>query len=281
MREYHYLVAGLPDLSPEETRLRQRVVEFREQLEAAFSDEDNALLALYFIPYEMNNLLRWLRQGKEAELDGMGRLDIEDFAEQWDRLDYEHAAPVPGIPPFFLPFMRDWKAEQFAGMPDYAIDNHFFGLYYAYAMNSDNAFTADWFEFQLNLSNLQTAYLCRKTGLDAEMQIVGDNEVAEVLRSSAARDFGIATLFPPTENVLRILEDSLLLEREKRIDQLKWDYLEEIVFFHYFSVEKLLSHLLQLQMLERWIELDPETGQALFRKWIKEMKDAVEKPEIK
>ena len=41
------------------------------------------------------------------------------------------------------------------------------------------------------------------------------------------------------EQVLRISEIEELVEREKKIDLLKWNWMEDAVFFNYFTVERI------------------------------------------
>ena len=92
-------------------------------------------------------------------------------------------------------------------------------------------------------------------------------------------------------NVLKLLKDKdaaidprgnysseELVDREKKLDQLRWDWMEEATFFDYFTVERLFVFLLQLEMIERWISLDKEKGNQLFRSIIAALKDEVQIP---
>ena len=71
---------------------------------------------------------------------------------------------------------------------------------------------------------------------------------------------------------------AVLVDREKKLDQLRWDWMEEATFFDYFTVERLFVFLLQLEMIERWISLDKEKGNQLFRSIIAALKDEVQIP---
>lgn len=70
-----------------------------------------------------------------------------------------------------------------------------------------------------------------------------------------------------------------LVEREKKTDLLAWKWLEDESFFNYFTVERLFVFLLQLEMIERWISLDKEKGNELFRQMIQHLKEEVQIPE--
>ena len=70
-----------------------------------------------------------------------------------------------------------------------------------------------------------------------------------------------------------------LVEREKKTDLLAWKWLEDESFFNYFTVERLFVFLVQLEMIERWISLDKEKGNELFRQMIQHLKEEVQIPE--
>ena len=126
-------------------------------------------------------------------------------------------------------------------------------------------FVSSWFGFNLTLNNILVALTARKFKLDIAPLIVGDTEVCEALRTSNARDFGLGTEVDYLEQLVKISETEELVDREKKLDQLRWDWMEEATFFDYFTVERLFVFLLQLEMIERWISLDKEKGNQLFR----------------
>jgi hypothetical protein len=70
----------------------------------------------------------------------------------------------------------------------------------------------------------------------------------------------------------RIAEESDLMVREKKIDLLKWKWLEEQTFFKTFDIESVYAYLLKLEMIERWVTLDKETGDKTFREIVGAMK---------
>lgn len=145
-------------------------------------------------------------------------------------------------------------------------------------MECKNQFVSSWFGFNLTLNNILVALTARKFKLDIAPLIVGDTEVCEALRTSNARDFGLGTEVDYLEQLVKISETEELVDREKKLDQLRWDWMEEATFFDYFTVERLFVFLLQLEMIERWISLDKEKGNQLFRSIIAALKDEVQIP---
>ncbi len=272
MNNYYYLVAGLPEINLDDTKINLSYIEYMEELIGELSKEDEALLSYFRMSYENRNLLAWLKD-KESELHPLGLLTAEDFNEQWQMLDYEDQGPLPGVPAYFLPFLRDYRD----GLVEKGREeNSLTALFYEYTQASGNAFVRVWFEFQWNLNNVLTAVSCRKYGMDIEPQLVGDNEVAQALRTSTARDFNLNGIFPAIDTVLRMSDENDLLLKEKKTDRLQWDFLDELCTDYYFSVEVLLAYLVKLQSVERWLSLDAKEGEAIFRQLIQSMKENVQ-----
>ena len=78
---------------------------------------------------------------------------------------------------------------------------------------------------------------------------------------------------------MKISEITELVEREKKLDTLRWNWMEDATFFDYFTIERIFAFLLKLEMIERWISLDKEIGNELFRKMIQDLKNEVQIPE--
>lgn len=98
------------------------------------------------------------------------------------------------------------------------------------------------------------------------------------MRTSSARDFGLSGEVDVFESLVKISEITELVEREKKLDALRWNWMEEAIFFDYFTVERIFAFLLKLEMIERWISLDKERGNQLFRSIIESLKNEVQIP---
>lgn len=64
--------------------------------------------------------------------------------------------------------------------------------------------------------------------------------------------------------------------REKKVDLLKWEWLEKHTFFKPFGIESVFAYLLKLEMIERWVTLDKTTGEKTFREIVGAMKKGSE-----
>jgi hypothetical protein len=271
---YYCLVAGLPDLRIDETKGLFEPVELVAEIDPQLSPADRAYLRLLMAGYDNRNFLSYLRK-KDALLDPSGSLNQDDWAQLVKIMD-ENDHPVDErLLPYWIDYYR-MNHEDEIDAKGIAREDYLAGLYYSYAMKSDNEFVRRWFEFNLDLNNLLIAVMCRKHQLDVSTLVIGTNEIAAILRSSHARDYGISGLFDQLELVLRIAEEPNLLEREKKLDALRWNWLEEQTFFNYFTVEKVLAFVLRTEMLHRWKLLSREQGEVVFRDLLESLKQGIE-----
>ena len=81
------------------------------------------------------------------------------------------------------------------------------------------------------------------------------------------------------EQIQSIAEETEVTEKERKIEQLKWSWLEENTFFDYFTIEKVFAYLLKLEIIERWYMLNREQGEKTLRDMIARLKSEVQVPE--
>lgn len=275
MSAYYYLVAGLPDISLEDGKLSYTISDFRAESYGDLSAKDQALIDLFYLKYDHADLLSLLKD-KDAVTQGKGNFSSEDLLQLIASVK-EGEKPDAKFPSYLYDFIAQYLALPADEL--YKAENLLASSYYAYAMKSKNPFIASWFEFNLNINNILAAFAARKYKMNVAEVIVGDTDVCEMLRTSNARDFGLSETLDYFEPLQRLVETDDLVEREKKVDQLKWKWLEDASFFHYFTVERLFVFLLQLEMIERWVLLDKEKGSELFRQMIQNLKDEVQIPE--
>ena len=275
MSAYYYLVAGLPDISLEDGKLSYTISDFRAESYGDLSAKDQALIDLFYLKYDHADVLSLLKD-KYAVTQGKGNFSSEDLLQLIASVK-EGEKPDAKFPSYLYDFIAQYLALPADEL--YKAENLLASAYYAYAMKSKNPFIASWFEFNLNINNILAAFAARKYKMNVAEVIVGDTDVCEMLRTSNARDFGLSETLDYFEPLQRLVETDDLVEREKKVDQLKWKWLEDASFFHYFTIERLFVFLLQLEMIERWVLLDKEKGSELFRQMIQNLKDEVQIPE--
>jgi hypothetical protein len=279
MSQYYYLVTGLPELSLDDNKLNYTVGDFKTEFYPQLSKEDQALVDLYYLKFDNANLLKLLKD-REAVIDPRGNYTADQFVAVFKQFDEEGVITSPGsLPPYIIKFIQAYLTQQAAGITsDVLVEDWLAGLYFEHAMQCKNDFVSSWFEFNLNTNNVLVALAARKYKLPIASFIVGDTEICQALKTSNARDFGLTTELDYFDQLLKISETDDLVDREKRLDQLRWKWMEDKTFFDYFSIERLYVFLLQLEIIERWISLDKEKGNQMFREIIDSLKGEVRVP---
>ena len=274
---YYCYIAGLPDIQIDNQKSIPAQEEILDELKQILSKGDMALLDLLRLKYDNDNLFKFLAN-RDAELNLLGKLTSQDWAELIELIDNsDERNPVRDarLLKYVLEFYTTIRNEQNEEKIDFTED-FLAALYYKYGMQCKNKFVADWFEFNLNINNILTALTCRKYGWDIKSAIVGDNVVAETIRNSvSARDFNLKAEIDYFDALVSISETANLLDREHRIDALKWNWLEENTFFSSFSIEKVLSFWLRCELMHRWDNLSMEEGAEIFRQMINDLKKDV------
>ena len=146
----------------------------------------------------------------------------------------------------------------------------------AQGLKAKNKFVRAWFAFNQDMNNVLVAQICRKHGFDVKQQIVGDGEVAETLRThTSQKDFGLNELPGDYQAIMALAQIEDLMQREKAMDAIRFEWLQERTEFDFFSVEMVYAYYLEAVMLHRWSLLTVEEGEKVFRQLVSDMKQDI------
>ncbi len=276
--QYYNFVAGLPEISFDSMKLPFTVEEFRVILNEVMKAGDKKILNTFFLKYDNDNLLNLLKN-KDAILQMTRQLSREEIMTVIDKVKEDLPLPSRQLPPYFGEFIRLWLGDEQHDERK-MWDDLLSSLYMNYGMEVKNSLMARWFELNLNIGNILSAIYARKYGMDITKVVVGNNALAAIIREKAnIRDFGISQELDYFDLIQRISEEPDIYERERKIDKFRWDWLEENTVFDYFNFEYLFAYLNKLHILERWVSLNAEEGERVFRELIAGLKKGIEMPE--
>ena len=128
--------------------------------------------------------------------------------------------------------------------------------FYTKAAECKNRFIREYFDFDGRLRNLKVNYLAKRLGKKGEDYMV---ELPEA-------DFEEA------KQIQDILADADFVEREQKMDELKWEKASDIARMDYFNMNAILAFMVKAKTVQRWAELDPDKGQEMFKKLVKEIR---------
>ena len=284
--QYYYFISGLPEIAFDNTKLPFTVEEFKEMLGDVLDPKDKKLLDRYFLPYDNHNLLQLLSGNTSGnnpetrpETRPGGTLSREEIEAAIRQVQEGDTPDREAVPPYFEEAIAAWLNETLPGQIA-TLEDLISSLYMDYGREVKNSLIAGWFEMNLNLGNLLSAIYARKYEMGVEQVVVGHNEIARAIRENAStRDFGISDELDYFDAIQRVTEEEDIHERERKIDKFRWDWLEENTLFDYFNIEYIFAYLCKLQILERWVTLNAEEGERVFRELIAGLKNEIQKPE--
>ena len=128
--------------------------------------------------------------------------------------------------------------------------------FYAKAAASKNRFIREYFDFDSRLRNMKVEYLAKRLGKQ------GENYLVELPEAD----------FEEEKQIQDILADADFVDREQRMDELKWEKASDIARMDYFNMNAILAFLVKAKTVQRWAELDPDKGTEMFHKLVKEIR---------
>ena len=128
--------------------------------------------------------------------------------------------------------------------------------FYEKAAKSKNRFIREYFDFDARLRNMKVNYLAKRLGKQ------GDSYLVELPEAD----------FEEGKQIQEILADADFVEREQKMDELKWEKASDIARMDYFNMNAILAFLVKAKTVQRWAELDPAKGQEMFKKLVQEIR---------
>ncbi len=266
-RDYYQLIASLPEMVLDQSRAPFATPEFVDRLAGELTTGDFEQVRLLLLTHDNRNLLRLLQQETD-EWDELGRYSETEMTEA--------LREGSGLPRYFHRFQQAYRDET-PLFPGQSWRNQLTTLYYDYALDTakKDGFLHNWLSFDRGLRNVLAAWNIRRYELDGGGQYIGRSDLVEAVQKSSLRDFGLGRDYPYLEKLMNEWEKDDLQARAKAVDRLRWQYIDAQLTFYYFTVEVVLGYLLQLRMLERWLELDPEAGEQRLRSFISEVEQKI------
>ncbi len=254
-------MAGLRQYAMESDPKGLDIAAVRQEVAEGLSAGDRLAAELLYTYYDIENLVSLDR--------GRSRITNEGNIPE-DCLAAESTDPV------HLPVSLGRVLMAFAHPddPDYedvdrsaGLERTLFEAYYRECAASDCRYLRQWGEFDRNLRNISAAMVARKLGRTPSDVVVGEGVVAEAVSRSSSADFGLKGLLDYMERIVAAFSDEVnFLERERRLDVLRWDFSEEITSSDYVNLDYILGYLTRLNIVWRWRRLDAGIGREMLRR---------------
>lgn len=265
-KNYYCLVAGLREYTLDaDTKgfdAPQIVAEIVEELSAT----DAAALRLMYGYYDCENIIA-LRAGRSAynPLGNIAREELADELAMPKRLPEAMARVVRAY--------ADSEGEDAEGLDmSRSFEKALLTAYYEECAKSKCRFLREWSDFDRTLRNVAAAIVARAAGRSIESVTIGGGDVVDQLQRSSAADFGLRGEVAYIDSVIAAVNDEQnLVEKEHKIDLVRWEQASELSGFDYFNINAILSYLAKINIVARWALLDPKRGREMFERIMAEL----------
>jgi len=273
-RRYYYFVSGLADLLFDSGGNLPDMAEFRLELKNNLHPDDYYLSSILFLPYDNRNLISFL-EGNEDHWEELGNYSRDTF-EEYVRFLEPVIQENDNLPDYMVKVISENSRSE-EGLDVMKVRKLLYEGYVKMAFDSGNRFLKEWVVFETDLKNIFSFLNAKSLDIDPEPHMIGDNsfteELLELFRSG--KDFSMSFESEYASAIFKIAMENEFIEREKRIDLFRWNYIDSITFFEYFSIDMILGYLIKYSIVRRWLGMDPETGRNMLQHFIKDTESRI------
>ena len=268
-KEYYFLVAGLKEWTLESDAEGFDVAEIRDEILEAISDSDRRAVRELYAYYDCENIIA-AHAGRDRH-NPLGNLSKEEVEAVFSERCYSK------LPKAVSEVVKRYnEADDEERDDEVALDDRFeravFEAYYLGLEKSKCSFLKAWGEFDRNLRNIAAAVAAREANRSIADVVVGRGEVVEQLTRSSAADFGRRGELQYIDSVIAAVSDERnIVEKERKIDAIRWAEAEDIVVFDFFNINYILSYLVKVNIVARWNMLSPEVGRRMLERLMQEL----------
>ncbi len=270
-KNYYCLVAGLREYALDADTKGFDAAAIISEICGELNGRDREQVRLLYLYYDCENLAS-LRAGRSAHnpLGNLSREELEEELRTPTRLPKAICEVVEAYAD------RDADDEDEDDMrldpSERSFERALFGAYYTTLQRNGGRFLKAWGEFDRNLRNIAAAVTARTLGRVVGDVTVGEGRTVEQLQRSSAADFGLRGELSYIDAVVAAVNDEVnIVEKEHKMDLIRWREVQEIAFYDYFNINAILSYLVRINIVARWSRLDAVRGRKMFDRLIADL----------
>lgn len=265
-KNYYALVAGLKEYALDAENKGFDIVELRDEILENVDSADAKAVRLLYTCYDCENIAN-LRRGSSA-FNGLGLLSREEA-------EAESAHPSL-LPERLAKVVRAYNDPEGEDAEDVDVSARFekslFEAYYAECAACGSEFLKKWSEFDCTLRNILAATVARAEQRPVDEALVGTGDAVDQMRRSSAADFGLKGEYEFADAVVSAVNDERnILDKERKIDNVRWAQADELSTFSYFDIDAVLAYLVKINLVARWSLLDAARGREMFARLLAEL----------
>uniref|UniRef100_UPI004057484C DUF2764 family protein n=1 Tax=Alistipes sp. TaxID=1872444 RepID=UPI004057484C len=271
---YYALVAGFREYTLGAETKGFDIEAILAEVFEVLSSSDKKSVELLYAYYDCENLIS--RYNGSTTYNALGRLSSEEVEQELQK-------PSRLIEPLakVLRLYASPESEEAEGADlTQPFGKALMTAYYKVCASSKSRLLREWSNFDRTVRNIVAATLARQQGVAVDTVVVGEDTITKSLSRSSAADFGLRVEVPFVEQlVAAVADEHNMVEKERKIDNIRWAELSELSTFDYFDVNAVIAYLIKANMVARWAQLDAKVGREMFDRLVSELngKDLVNK----
>ena len=263
---YYALVAGFREYTLDAETKGFDIEAILAEVMEVLSSSDKKEVELLYAYYDCENLIS--RRNGSSKYNPLGRLSSEELDEEL-RQPSHLAEPIAKV-------IRAYASPESEDAEDMDLTQPFakalMTAYYKVCEASKSRLLREWSKMDRIIRNVVAATVARQQGIAIDQVVVGEDSVVESLSRSSAADFGLRAELPFVEQlVAAVADEHNMIEKERKIDNIRWAELSELTTFDYFDLNAVIAYLVKVNMVARWAALDAKVGREMFDRLVSEL----------
>ncbi len=123
--------------------------------------------------------------------------------------------------------------------------------------------------FYKGLSKIDDTFIQKYIGFDKEVRNAKVKFITEGTLAVQSEEQERSELSEQLESIFKIPN---IIDREKALDRLYWDKINEITLWEYLSFDIILAFIAKAKLVERWNKLDKASGANFFKQLVQEVR---------
>lgn len=258
MHNYYYFVSALKNISFDMDKPPYDINEFIAHVREVVRPQDSKVIKAFLHQFDNINLINFL--DKKEDYNDLGMISTEVFEEAVKDPFKDFSV----LPLYMLEFLRSLKEEK-RSFDKLSLENELALRYYKYLSSINNEFVSSFYVFDSMLRNLITALNAKKYEYDLEKNVLPlDEEAYAQLIKSRSNDFGLSTNYPWMGDLVSAFQADKHVDLSKKADQLRFEKINELLFFDCFSINVILAYIIKLIIIDKWSRLKKVEGETEF-----------------
>ena len=252
MADYYFLASLLPALEIGHVPTLN-FSELKSLLAINLSKQDALKTRKFLRMIDIENMRRIF---SHEPIDPRGNLNEEELKTA---IQEQSFSPEEEFPDYLIDFLEKYRTDEERN----AHFSFLMGNYLSQESEKESGFLGKYFSFERNLRIVLAGFRAKKMNKNIEQELQyedsSDPIVAQVIAQKDAKNFEPPFEFKELKPIFDAYADEPL-EMHKALVAYRFNEIIEMIDLEHFSMDRILGFMARLLLVEKWLELDMESG---------------------